>query len=174
MAREGIIGKFAAASRAADEPDSKDKVLVGLTGGLIGGVIIWIYEAIVWVGVQHLMPLAGIPRNATGLVFGKAVQDQLGGIAYLVGTGIHFVFALGWGVAFAFAWPWFRRRGYEATLVALGFAVFLWIVMHVAIAVVSDNHPNYLDPAVIIGGFMSHLFYAVPLALFVKHRFAQG
>jgi hypothetical protein len=91
-----------------------DKVQAGLRGGLLGGVIIWIYEAIVWVGVQHLMPLAGIPRNATGLVFGKAVQDQLGGIAYVVGTGIHFVFALGWGVAFAFAWPWFARRGYEA------------------------------------------------------------
>ncbi|WP_249148225.1 hypothetical protein [Bradyrhizobium jicamae] len=174
MAQEGIIGKRATASRAAGEPDSRDKVLIGLAGGLLGGVIIWIYEAIVWVGVQHLMPLAGIPRNATGLVFGKAVQDQLGGIAYLVGTGIHFVFALGWGVAFAFAWPWFRRRGYEATLVALFFAVLLWIVMHVAIAVASDNHPNYLDPAVIIGGFMSHFFYAVPLALYVKHRFAQA
>ena len=174
MAQQGIIGKLAAASGVAREPGSRDKVLIGLTGGLIGGVIIWIYEAVVWVGVQHLMPLAGIPRNATGLVFGKAVQDGLGGIAYLVGTGIHFVFALGWGVAFAFAWPWFKRRGYEATLVALFFAVVLWIVMHVAIVVVSDNHPNYLDPAVIIGGFMSHFFYAVPLALYVKHRFAQG
>ncbi|QPF87990.1 hypothetical protein IC762_05815 [Bradyrhizobium genosp. L] len=141
---------------------------------MIGGVIIWIYEAVVWVGIQHLMPLGGIPRNATGLVFGKAVQDSLGAIAYLVGTGIHFVFALGWGIVFALAWPWFQRRGYEATLVALLFAILLWIVMHVAIAVVSDNHPNYLDPAVVIGGFMSHFFYAVPLALYVKHRFAQG
>ena len=47
-----------------------DTIRTGLIGGLVGGVIIWIYEAIVWVGVQHLMPLAGIPRNATGLVFG--------------------------------------------------------------------------------------------------------
>jgi hypothetical protein len=73
-------------------------------------------------------------------------------------------------VLFAFVWPTFRRRGVEATLVALFFAVILWIVMHVAIAIVSNNHPNYLDPAVIIGGFMSHLFYAVPLALIVKQR----
>jgi hypothetical protein len=43
-------------------------VRAGLIGGLAGGIIIWIYEALVWVGVQHLMPLAGIPRNATGLV----------------------------------------------------------------------------------------------------------
>jgi hypothetical protein len=145
-------------------------IRAGLIGGLLGGVIIWIYEAIVWVGVQHLMPLAGIPRNATGLVFGKDVQDSLGAIAYVVGTGIHFVFALAWGVAFALIWPTFRRRGYEATLVALIFAVVLWIVMHVAIAIVSSNHPDYLDPTVIIGGFMSHIFYAVPLALYVKHR----
>jgi hypothetical protein len=145
-------------------------IRAGLIGGLLGGVIIWIYEAIVWVGVQHLMPLAGIPRNATGLVFGKDVQDSLGPIAYVVGTGIHFVFALAWGVVFALMWPVFRRRGYEATLVALFFAVVIWIVMHVAIAIVSSNHPDYLDPMVIIGGFMSHLFYAVPLALYVKHR----
>lgn len=145
-------------------------VRAGLLGGLVGGVIIWIYEAIVWVGVQHLMPMVGIPRNATGLVFGKEVQDSLGALAYVVGTGIHFCFALAWGVLFAFIWPYFRRRGVEATLVALFFAVVLWIVMHVAIAVVSNNHPNYLDPFVIIGGFMSHFFYAVPLALVVKQR----
>jgi len=68
-------------------------IRAGLLGGLAGGVIIWIYEAIVWVGVQHLMPMAGIPRNATGLVFGKGVQESLGALAYVVGTGIHFFFA---------------------------------------------------------------------------------
>jgi hypothetical protein len=150
--------------------DRNAAIRAGLIGGLLGGVVIWIYEAIVWVGVQHLMPLAGIPRNATGLVFGKDAQDWLGAFAYVVGTGIHFVFALAWGVVFALIWPYFRRRGYEATLVALIFAVVLWIVMHVAIAIVSSNHPDYLDPTVIIGGFMSHIFYAVPLALYVKHR----
>jgi hypothetical protein len=149
-----------------------ETIRAGLLGGLIGGVVIWIYEAIVWVGVQHLMPLAGIPRNATGLVFGKAVQDGLGDMAYVVGTAIHFFFVLAWGVAFAFVWPYFARRGYEATLVAMFFAVILWIVMHVAIALVTSNHPNYLDPNVVIGGFMSHFFYTVPLALFVKHRLA--
>jgi hypothetical protein len=142
----------------------------GVAGGLAGGVIIWIYEALVWVGAQHLMPLAGIPRNATGLVFGKAVQESLGALAYLVGTGIHFFFAIAWGVLFAWIWPYFRRRGYEATLVALLYAVLAWIVMHVAIMIASDNHPNYYDPVVIIGGFMSHFFFTVPLALIVKRR----
>ncbi len=143
-------------------------VPVGLLGGLAGGTIIWIYEAIVWVDVQGLMPLTGIPRNATGLVFGKDVQESLGPLAYAVGTGIHFFFALVWGVIFAYIWPHFRQRGYEATFVALFFAVVLWIVMHVAIALVSSNHPNYLDPNVIISGVMSHYLYAVPLALYVK------
>lgn len=162
------------ASQSTSNTELQERIRVGLLGGLVGGVVIWIYEAIVWVGVQHLMPLAGIPRNATGLVFGKDVQDSLGALAYAVGTGIHFFFALAWGVLFALAWPTFARRGYEATLVALFFAVILWIAMHVAIAVVSSNHPNYLDPNVIIGGFMSHIFYAVPLALFVKHRLRTG
>ena len=69
------------------------------------------------------MPLAGIPRNATGLVFGKAVQDGLGAGCYVLGTAIHFAFALVWGVLFASAWPALRRRGIEATLAALGYAV---------------------------------------------------
>jgi len=92
-------------------------------------------------------------------------------LAYVVGTGIHFFFALAWGVLFAFVWAIFppsRRRSNACGAVL--FAVFLWIVMHVAIAIVSNNHPDYLDPAVIIGGFMSHFFYAVPLALIVKQR----
>jgi hypothetical protein len=157
-------------SGSAGSIELRETVRAGLLGGLVGGIIIWIYEAIVWVGVQHLMPMAGIPRNATGLVFGKDVQDSLGALAYVVGTGIHFFFCFAWGVAFALVWPVFARRGYEATLVALFFAMFLWIVMHVAIAIVSSNHPNYLDPNVIIGGFMSHFIFAVPLALIVKQR----
>jgi hypothetical protein len=148
-------------------------VRAGLIGGLVGGVSIWIYEAVVWVGVQRLMPLGGIPRNATGLVFGKAVQESLGAFAYILGTGIHFFFCFVWGVLFAFAWPYFRQRGSEATLVALIFAVILWIVMHSAIALVASDHPNYLDPNVVIGGFMSHLFYAVPLALVVKRLMSE-
>ena len=149
-------------------PNRMTMIRAGVIGGLVGAVIIWIYEALIWVGAQHLMPLAGIPRNATGLVFGKGVQESIGVWAYIVGTGIHFVFASAWGVLFAAIWPYFRRRGYEATFVALFYAVFAWIVMHVAIMIASDNHPNYYDPAVIIGGFMSHIFFTVPLALTVK------
>lgn len=145
-------------------------IRTGVLAGLLGGSVIWVYEAVVWVGVQHLLPLQGIPANAVGLVFGRSVQASLGALAYLVGTGIHFAFAAAWGVLFALIWPVFRRRGVEATLVALGYAVIAWIVMHVAIAVVGDDHPNYLDPVVVIGGFMSHFFFTVPLALFVKAR----
>ena len=148
----------------------KETIRAGLIGGLAGGVVIWIYEAVVWVGVQNLMPLAGIPRNATGLVFGKAFQDGIGWLAYPLGTSIHFAFSLVWGVIFAMIWPWFRRRGWEATLLAMFFAIVLWIVMHVAIDLIGDDHPDYLDPVVVIGGFMSHFFYTVPLALIVKRR----
>jgi hypothetical protein len=150
--------------------DPRAVLQIGLMAGLIGGVTIWIYEAVVWVGAQHLMPLAGIPRNATGLVFGSDVQTSLGWLAYVIGTFIHFLFAVFWGVLFTWIWPYFRRRGFEATFVALPYAMIAWIVMHAAITVASDNHPNYYDPNVIIGGFMSHFFFAVPMALYVKGR----
>jgi predicted anti-sigma-YlaC factor YlaD len=118
------------------------------------------------------MPLAGIPSNATGLVFGSAVQTSLGLGSYLLGAAIHFGFALAWGVLFAVLWPWFRRRGFEATLLALCYAIVVWVVMHLAILLVSSSHPNYADPNVVIGGMLSHLFYTVPLALIVKRRLA--
>jgi hypothetical protein len=168
----GVTLDQRSATVAVDTPSRATTIRAGMTGGLVGAVFIWIYEALVWVGAQHMMPLAGIPRNATGLVFGKAVQASLGVWAYIVGTGIHFVFAAAWGVLFALIWPALRRRGYEATFVALFYAVFAWIVMHVAIMIASDNHPNYYDPAVIIGGFMSHIFFTVPLALTVKRLLA--
>jgi hypothetical protein len=147
-------------------------IRAGIIGGLAGGVIIWIYEAIVWVGIQHLMPMQGIPANATGLVFGKAVQASLGPLSYVIGTSIHFFFSALWGVGFALIWPYFRKRGYEATLVALFYAVIAWIVMHLLIMVAVDVHPDYADPVVIIGGFMSHFFFTVPMALIVKKRLA--
>jgi hypothetical protein len=174
MASHVSSSEFVGGTRpdTSDAPSLHAILRAGLIGGLAGAVIIWIYEALNWVGAQHLMPLAGIPRNATGLVFGKAFQESIGLWAYFIGTGIHFVFALSWGVLFAMIWPAFRRRGYEATFVALFYAIVAWIVMHVAIAVVSDNHPNYTDPVVIIGGFMSHFCFTVPLALIVKRLLA--
>ena len=151
-------------------PTTRQIIRAGLAGGLIGGIAIWIYEALVWGRAQHLLPLSGIPPNAVGLVFGKPFQLALGNWAYLLGTTIHFGFALVWGVLFAAFWPYFRRRRYEATLLALGYGAVAWILMHVAVSIATRDHPNYLDPAVIIGGFMSHFFFAVPLALIVKHR----
>lgn len=161
-----------ARANGADIPALSSIIKAGLIGGIVGGVSIWIYEAIVWVGIQQLMPLVGIPRNATGLVFGKAVQESLGLTAYFLGTAIHFSFVFVWGIAFAYIWPYFRRRGYEATFVALFYAVLIWIVMHAAIMVATTDHPNYFDPMVVIGGFMSHFFFTVPLALIVKRRLA--
>lgn len=157
-----------------DRTDLMRTVKAGLLGGLVGACTIWIYEAAVWVNVQHLLPLAGIPSNATGLVFGKDVQQSLGLGAYVLGTAIHFTFALAWGVLFAMIWPFFRRRGFEATFVALFYAVIAWVVMHVAIMVVSTNHPDYTDPTVVIGGFLSHIFFTVPLALVVKRQLANA
>jgi hypothetical protein len=107
-------------------------------------------------------------------VFGKQVQESLGIAAYFLGAGIHFFFVLAWGVLFACLWPYFRRRGYEATFVALFYAIVIWIVMHAAISIATTDHPDYFDPMVVIGGFMSHFFYSVPLALIVKRRMAYA
>lgn len=145
-----------------------EAVHAGLLGGLTGGVTIWIYEALVWVGAQHLLPLSGIPSNAVGLVFGNGFKMAIGAWAYPLGTLIHFGFAIIWGVLFAMLWPFVRRRGYEATFMAIPYAAVAWVAMHVAISISSRDHPNYYDPVVIIGGVMSHIFFSVPMALVIK------
>jgi hypothetical protein len=141
----------------------------GLIGGLVGGVTIWMYEAVVWVGVQHLMPL--VEYRAMLQAGFRQRRSSVARFAGLCCRNFHsFLFRRGMGRTFCVYLAYFRRRGFEATFVALPYAMFAWIVMHVAIMVASDNHPNYYDPNVIIGGFMSHFFFAVPMALYVKHR----
>jgi hypothetical protein len=41
-------------------------------------------------------------------------------------------------------------------------------------SIATTDHPDYFDPTVVIGGFMSHFFYSVPLALIVKRRLAPA
>ena len=149
-------------------------VFDGICAGLIGGVTIWIYEAVVWVGIQHQMPLEGIPRNAVGLVFGNALRDRLGVLADVMGTVIHFSFAAVWGVVFAGLWPVFARRGTEATFAGLVYGAVVWVAMHLAIMAAGQQHPDYSNANVVIGGLMSHFFYGVPLALWVKRQFARS
>lgn len=143
-------------------------IATGAVGGLLGGVVIWLYEAVVWAGIQHLMPLGAIPANAVGLSLGPAWQALPG--AAVLGTAIHFGFAMVWGAGFALAWPGLRRMGVEATFAALLLAPVLWVVMHAAIMLAGHRHPDYADPAVVIGGVFSHLFYTVPMALWVRQR----
>ncbi|MEB0118269.1 hypothetical protein QN395_17385 [Undibacterium sp. RTI2.2] len=71
---------------------------------------------------------------------------------------------------FALIWPALRLPGIEASLAAVFYALLAWIIMHVAITLISDAHPDYTDPVVIIGGFVSHLFFALPMALTVKAK----
>lgn len=152
--------------------DWRALILAGATGGLIGGIAIWIYEAVVWAGIQHLLPLGAIPANAAGLALGPAWQAMPG--AALLGMAIHFGFAAAWGAAFALAWPALCRAGVEASLAALILAPVLWAVMHGAIVLAGHRHPDYSDPHVVIGGILSHIFYTVPMALWVSHRCRQG
>ena len=37
-----------------------------------------------------------------------------------------------------------------------------------------QKHPDYTDPAVVIGGMMSHIFYTVPMALCVRRLMHKG
>jgi hypothetical protein len=75
------------------------------------------------------MSQAGIPRNVTGVEFGK---QSLGWIACPAGHRDPFLVL--------------------ATFLASIHAVIAWISMHAAIMIVSDNHPDYFDPGAIIGG----------------------
>jgi hypothetical protein len=65
---------------------------------------------------------------------------------------------------------YFRRRGFEATLVAFFYAASAWIVMHIAITVVSTKHPDYHNSVTIIGGRRGAFLFSVLPRLIVKQR----
>jgi hypothetical protein len=71
---------------------------------------------------------------------------------------------------FVFAWPYFRRSGYEATLVALFFAIVLWIVNAHRDRCRNGGPSELPRPKRNDRWLDVAFFYAVPLALIVKKR----
>jgi hypothetical protein len=140
----------------------------GVVGGLVGAVASWLYELIVWVHLLHLTSVAGIAENTAVLSFGPGVRS-LGAGALALGIAIHFLTAVIWGILFALIWPALRARSIEATLAALFYGIFAWVVMHnVVLALFSPAPPTYTVYSV-INGLMAHTFaFSVPLALVIK------
>jgi hypothetical protein len=140
----------------------------GVVAGLAAGVTSWIYELIVWVRLLHLTSAYGIAENTAVLSFGPGIRS-LGAGAFALGVCIHFLTAVVWGILFALIWPALRARSIEATLAALFYGIFAWVIMHnVVLALFSPAPPTYTVYSV-INGLMAHTFgFSVPMALVVK------
>ena len=140
----------------------------GLIGGVVGAVTSWLYELIVWVRLLHLTSAYGIAENTAVLSFGPAIR-RLGAGAFALGVCIHFLTAVLWGILFALIWPALRARSIEATLAALFYGIFAWIIMHnVVLALFSPAPPTYTVYSV-LNGFVAHSFaFSVPMALVIK------
>ena len=144
------------------------KLRAGVLGGLVGAVTSWIYELIVWVRLLHLTSAYGIAENTAVLSFGAGIR-RLGAGAFALGVCIHFLTAIVWGIVFALIWPALRARSIEATLAALFYGIFAWIIMHnVVLALFSPAPPTYTVYSV-LNGFVAHTFaFSVPMALMIK------
>lgn len=145
----------------------------GVVAGLVAGVTSWIYELIVWVRLLHLTSAYGIAENTAVLSFGPGIRS-LGAGAFALGVGIHFLTAVVWGIVFALIWPALRARSIEATLAALFFGIFAWIIMHtVVLELFSPAPPTYTVYGV-LNGLMAHTFaFSVPMALVIKRLLRQ-
>jgi hypothetical protein len=145
-----------------------ESLRAGVAGGLVGAVTSWIYELVVWVHLLHITSVAGIAENTAVLSFGPGIR-ALGAGTLVIGVAIHFLTAIAWGLLFAWLWPALRARHIEATLAALFYGIFAWIVMHcVVLALFSPAPPTYTVYSV-INGFMGHTFaFSVPMALCIK------
>ncbi len=144
------------------------RLRAGAIAGVIGALTSWLYELIVWVHYLHLTTVPGIAENTAVLSFGPGIRS-LGAGALAIGVAIHFVTAVIWGILFAYLWPALRARSIEATLAALFYGVFAWVVMHnVVLALFSPAPPTY-TPYSVINGLMAHTFaFSVPMALVIK------
>jgi hypothetical protein len=144
------------------------KLRAGVVGGLVGAVTSWLYELVVWVRLLHLTSAYGIAENTAVLSFGPGIR-RFGAGAFALGVCIHFLTAVLWGILFALIWPALRARSIEATLAALFYGIFAWIIMHnVVLALFSPAPPTYTVYSV-LNGFVAHTFaFSVPLALVIK------
>lgn len=140
----------------------------GVVAGVVGALTSWLYELVVWVHFLHLTSVAGIAENTAVLSFGPGIR-RLGAGALALGVAIHFLTAVIWGILFAYLWPALRARSIEATLAALFYGIFAWVVMHnVVLALFSPAPPGYTTYSV-INGLMAHTFaFSVPMALIIK------
>ena len=152
----------------ASGPKPAALLRAGLLGGLAGGLGIWLYELVVWVHFLHLTDVPGMLDGAAVLSFGAGIR-RLGAWSAALGVAIHFVTALIWGIGFAWLWPALRRRHIEATLGALFYGLFAWVVMHnVLLALFSPAPPSYTTYSV-LNGLVSHTFaFSVPMALVIQ------
>jgi len=140
----------------------------GAMAGMVGAFTIWIFEYIVQVPILHQTDTAGVVQHTALLVFGPRILAQPL-LAFILGAIIHCLTGLVWGIIFAFVWPKLAARHIEATLAALVFGAFAWVIMHnVVLALFSPDPPVYTFNVVLLG-MMSHMVaFAVPLALTVK------
>ena len=145
----------------------------GIIAGLVGSLTIWLYEVVVFVGVQHADTVASVVRHTALLVFGPAILRHAAA-AFGLGLVIHCLTGIVWGVGFAAIWPRLRQQGIEASLAALVYGAFVWVCMHLGIlALLSPDPPIYTAPTV-ISGLMSHMVaFAVPVALTVQRLFSN-
>jgi len=153
---------------ASTRPGRAACLRAGVVAGVVGALTSWLYELVVWVHYLHLTSVSGIAENTAVLSFGPGIRS-LGAGALALGVAIHFLTAVIWGILFAYLWPALRARSIEATLAALFYGVFAWVVMHnVVLALFSPAPPSYTTYSV-INGLMAHTFaFSVPMALVIK------
>jgi len=156
---------------AADKLSFAALTRAGAVAGFVGGVTIWMYELLVWVHYLHIRTVRGLLENSAVLAFGPRVQKLASPLPLLISAAVHFITAMVWGMGFAYLWPTLRAWRVEATLAALFFGVFAWIVMHVLVLAWFSPAPPVYTVYSVLNGFVSHTFaFSVPVALIIKHR----
>jgi len=100
----------------------------GLLGGVVGALTSWIYELIVWVRLLHLDQRLRHRENTAVLSFGPRIRS-LGATAFALGVCIHFPDGSDLGNFVRAHLARAARRSIEATLAALFYGIFAWVVM---------------------------------------------
>lgn len=141
----------------------------GLIAGLVGAFTIWLYEFVVLYLMLQNTSLPGLVQHTALLLLGPGPLSS-GGLGFAIGTVVHCLTAIAWALLFAAIWPSLRNLGCEASLAALPFGAFAWVVMHLVILALFSPDPPVYTTYVVINGLMSHMVaLCVPVALVVKY-----
>lgn len=146
----------------AEFPEMRVRLAVGALSGLIGGVLMSMFEMLYHTFGTGLGPL--IPPNMIAKLFGYSMQSNFG-IYTLVGMSMHLLFSAFLGLLWGLAFPKTPTITMAAILGILYGFILYWIMFYLVTPVIN---PDFATMGRTIPMVIGHLFFGLGFAFYPR------